>query len=100
MAPTDSKERDIVAYLKKAGKAYGITCRKLRWESHVGAPDWLLLGVNRLAFVECKAPDETPRPKQLHELQRLMRAGAKTAVVATQADADSITAWVAQGAQT
>ena len=93
-------ERDIVRRLKKQCASNEWQLRKLRYEGRKGAPDWLLLGVNRLAFVECKAPDETPRPKQLHELQRLMRAGAKTAVVATQADADSITAWVAQGAQT
>ncbi|MBC8950217.1 VRR-NUC domain-containing protein [Xenorhabdus sp. TS4] len=71
-------ERHLVNEVKKAGGiAYKFVSPGRR-----GVPDRIcILPSGRVVFVECKAPDEKPRPDQLREHERLRALGQEVVVL-------------------
>lgn len=73
-----SIEKHLVAEVKKAG---GIAYKFIS-PGRRAVPDRLvLLPGGRVVFVECKAPDEKPRPEQLREHERLRAMGFSVVVL-------------------
>lgn len=70
-------EADIEKHLVKMVKAFGGTVRKARWIGVRGCPDRLVIfpALKRAAWVELKAPGETPRHEQQREAELLVRGG-------------------------
>lgn len=74
-------ERAVADTLLAHAADAGLFIRKCHWESHVGAPDYLIIRDGRAYFVETKAPGEKPRLSQLAEFKKLRAAGAPVYVV-------------------
>lgn len=83
-------EGKIVAYLLRECKVHGFAVRKLSYEGRVGAPDRLILAYGAAAFVEVKAPGETPRPEQLREIALLNKSGLFACCVSSKEDVDRL----------
>lgn len=75
------RERDIENYLVERVKAMGGEVRKVKWVSHRGAPDRLVLLPGRTVWVELKAPGEKPKAHQTREHNRMRRMGQRVEVV-------------------
>ena len=70
------RERQVEQKLVKAVHAIGGICPKLVSPGMDGMPDRLvLLPGCRMAFVEVKAPGESPRPLQTHRHRQLRTLG-------------------------
>lgn len=79
----------LQSHLKRQVKAQGGWCRKLKWESRRGAPDWLVsFGFPRVALVEVKAGNDVLSPLQLREIDRLRADGWAVYVVKNERDID------------
>lgn len=83
-------EGKIAAHLVKRCRALGLEQRKIAYEGRRGAPDRMVWGRGRLAFIELKAPGRKPRPEQVRELGRLSASGAAVAVAASESEVDSV----------
>ena len=76
------RENEIEAKLVAAVKAVGGVCWKFTSPGTAGVPDRIvLMPQGRIAFVEVKAPGETPRPLQRLRIQTLQRLGFKAFVL-------------------
>lgn len=76
------REREIEQKLIDAVKAAGGVCWKFVSPSTAGVPDRIILmPMERIAFVEVKAPGERPRKLQLARHRLLRRLGFKTFVL-------------------
>ena len=70
------RERQVEQKLVKAVRAAGGICPKLVSPGMDGMPDRLvMLPGCRMAFVEVKAPGESPRPLQTHRHRQLRALG-------------------------
>lgn len=85
------RERDIHKALVERVKLLGGEVRRLSWIGRSHAPDVLVLLPGRHVFVEEKRPGEVPRPGQVREHYRLIRAGCPVRVVSSLED---IEAWL------
>ena len=76
------RERDIEVKLRKSVEAQGGICWKFVSPGTAGVPDRIILmPMGRIAFVEVKAPGESPRKLQLARHRLLRRLGFKTFVL-------------------
>lgn len=76
------REREIEQKLIDAVKAQGGVCWKFVSPGTAGVPDRIILmPMGRIAFVEVKAPGESPRKLQLARHRLLRRLGFKTFVL-------------------
>lgn len=76
------RENEMEAKLVAAVKAAGGVCWKRTSPGTAGVPDRIvLLPSGRIAFVEVKAPGETPRPLQRLRIRTLRRLGFKAFVL-------------------
>lgn len=76
------REREIEQKLIDAIKAQGGVCWKFVSPGTAGVPDRIILmPMGRIAFVEVKAPGESPRKLQLARHRLLRRLGFKTYVL-------------------
>lgn len=76
------RERDIEVKLRKSVEAQGGICWKFTSPGTAGVPDRIILmpkGV--IAFVEVKAPGETPRKIQLKRHRQLRALGFRVYVL-------------------
>ena len=79
------REKSIEAKLVAAVKAVGGVCWKFTSPGTAGVPDRIvLMPQGRIAFVEVKAPGETPRPLQRLRIKTLQRLGFKAFVLDSQ----------------
>jgi len=84
-------ERDVERKLLKAVKHNGGVCWKFTSPGTAGVPDRIILiPEGRLAFVEVKAPGETPRPLQLSRHRLIRQLGFKVFVLDNTADIPKI----------
>ena len=60
------REKVIEEYFRRKAKENGYLCWKFTSPSTDGVPDRILIGHNRVIFVELKAPGEVPRKLQIH----------------------------------
>ena len=74
-------ERTIEHQLKKAIEASGGLCWKLVCPGTTGVPDRICLMINRVVFVELKAPGKQPRPIQVRRMNQLRQQGFTALVV-------------------
>ncbi len=76
------REREIEKKLVDAVKTQGGVCWKFISPGTAGVPDRIILmPMGRIAFVEVKAPGESPRKLQLARHRFLRRLGFKTFVL-------------------
>lgn len=76
------REREIEKKLVDAVKTQGGVCWKFVSPGTAGVPDRIILmPMGRIAFVEVKAPGESPRKLQLARHRFLRRLGYKTFVL-------------------
>lgn len=76
------REKEIEQKLAKAVKDMGGIALKLISPAFDGMPDRLvLLPKGKVAFVEVKAPNKTPRPLQIARHEMLQRLGFKVYVL-------------------
>ncbi len=75
MSTTDTRERDVEAYLVKRVTDAGGEVRKLKWIGRAGAPDRAVF-LHGVTFVELKRPGKTPTHAQQREMARLRARGA------------------------
>lgn len=76
------REREIEKKLVDAVKTQGGVCWKFISPGTAGVPDRIILmPTGRIAFVEVKAPGESPRKLQLARHRLLRRLGFKTFVL-------------------
>jgi hypothetical protein len=76
------REREIEKKLVDAVKTQGGVCWKFVSPGTAGVPDRIILmPMGRIAFVEVKAPGESPRKLQLARHRFLRRLGFKTFVL-------------------
>ncbi len=76
------REREIEKKLVDAVKAQGGVCWKFVSPGTAGVPDRIILmPMGRIAFVEVKAPGESPRKLQLARHRLLRRLGFKIFVL-------------------
>ena len=76
------REKSIEEKLVEAVKAVGGVCWKFTSPGTSGVPDRIvLMPFGRIAFVEVKAPGETPRPLQRLRIKTLRRLGFKAFVL-------------------
>lgn len=76
------REREIEQKLIDAIRAQGGVCWKFVSPGTAGVPDRIILmPLGRIAFVEVKAPGESPRKLQLARHRLLRRLGFKTFVL-------------------
>lgn len=76
------RESAVEKKLREAVKARGGLCWKFTSPGTDGVPDRLVLLPGRpVAFVEVKAPGETPRPLQTRRAQQLRDRGAQVFVL-------------------
>lgn len=84
-------EKKIERTLVSAVKAQGGICWKFVSPSTAGVPDRIILmPMGRIAFVEVKAPGESPRKLQLARHRLLRRLGFKVYVLDSIDDIQSI----------
>ena len=69
------RERDIENYLVKRVKALGGEVRKVNWVNRRGAPDRLVMLLDKAFWVEVKAPGVEAEPHQLREHTRMREMG-------------------------
>lgn len=74
-------EGKVVAAIRKVVKELGGETRKVEWSGRRGAPDLLILLPGQHFFIEAKAPGEKPRPEQVREHARLVKAGFDVVVI-------------------
>lgn len=85
------REKSIEEKLVEAVKAVGGVCWKFTSPGTAGVPDRIvLMPFGMIAFVEIKAPGETPRPLQRSRLKLLRRLGFKAFVLDNMADIQKI----------
>lgn len=78
------REKSMEVKLVDAVKTAGGVCWKFTSPGTSGVPDRIvLLPSGRIAFVEVKAPGETPRPLQRLRIKTLRRLGFKAFVLDT-----------------
>ena len=82
-------EGEIENYLKKQAKQNGFLCEKFI-SGRNGVPDRLLIGHNKVVFVEVKAPDETPRKLQIAVINELRNYGAIVYIIDTKDGVDKM----------
>ena len=82
-------EGRVSAALRQAVIRAGGEIRKIQWQGRVGAPDWLVMLLGGVVFVETKAPGEVPRRSQIVEFRRIYRASGIPVLVIDRAE-DSI----------
>ncbi len=76
------KEKEIESKLTKTVKKHGGVCWKFTSPGTAGVPDRIILMPGcKIAFVEVKAPGETPRPLQVSRMKLLNRLGFKVYVL-------------------
>lgn len=77
-------EKDVESYLVRKCKEAGIQCYKFTSPSNAGVPDRILIGYDRVIFVELKRPGGKPRELQLRTFRRMRQGGADVRVIDTR----------------
>lgn len=83
---TTIPEGRVSAALRQAVINCGGEIRKVQWQGRVGAPDWLVMILGGVVFVETKAPGEVPRRSQIVEFRRIYRASGIPVLVIDRAE--------------
>lgn len=78
------REKVIEEYFRRKAKENGYLCWKFTSPSTDGVPDRILIGHNRVIFVELKAPGEVPRKLQIHVFEEMQKHGTKVFVIDTK----------------
>ena len=69
------RESQIEKYLKKEVDKIGFLIRKAQWIGVNGCPDRLIMSPKLTIWVELKAPDKKPRPRQEREHADMRKNG-------------------------
>jgi hypothetical protein len=97
---TRIREKYVEQRLIQAVRQCGGLALKFVSPGFNGVPDRLLLFMGgKVAFVEVKAPGESPRPLQAHRMEQLRRMGFKVYVLDSAEDIDNLVSDVAEGAR-
>lgn len=83
---TTTPEGRVSAALRQSVINCGGEIRKVQWQGHAGAPDWLVMLQGSALFVEAKAPGEVPRRSQMVEFSRIYRASCIPVLVIDRAE--------------
>lgn len=83
---TTTPEGRVSAALRQAVINCGGEIRKVQWQGHAGAPDWLVMLQGSALFVEAKAPGGVPRRSQMVEFSRISRASGIPVLVIDRAE--------------
>lgn len=81
-------ERDIKKYLMKKVKERGGEMRKIKWEGHRNAPDWIVLLPGWHVLVELKRPGKKATKAQEREHNLLWDSGIEVFVCSTFEEVD------------
>lgn len=83
------REKDIEKYLRDRVRAIGGKAYKFVSPGNDGVPDRLVcLPGGRVVFVELKAPGESPRPLQIHQIEVLRALGFWVEVIDSKEQVD------------
>lgn len=76
------REKEIETYLRVQVKKAGGKAYKFESPGNDGVPDRIVVfPLNRIYFVELKAPGKKPRPLQLKQMRDLMNFGCRVSVL-------------------
>lgn len=75
------RESQIEKYLKKEVDRLGFLIRKAQWIGVNGCPDRLIMSPKLTIWVELKAPDKKPRPRQEREHADMRKNGQLIEVI-------------------
>lgn len=75
------RESQIEKYLKKEVDKLGFLIRKAQWIGVNGCPDRLIMSPKLTVWVELKAPDKKPRPRQEREHADMRKNGQLIEVI-------------------
>lgn len=84
------RERDIEDYLVTRVKAMGGIAYKFASPQRVNVPDRIVVLLDRLVFVELKAPGKKPNAGQEREHQRLRDLGQRVVVIDSLAGVEAL----------
>lgn len=83
------REKDIEIYLRDEVKKIGGIAYKFESPGNDGVPDRLVvLPLDRIYFVELKAPGKKPRPLQVRQMNRLEALGCDVRVIDSKQGVD------------
>ena len=83
---TSTPEGRVSAALRQGVINCGGEIRKVQWQGRVGAPDWLVMLLGSVVFVETKAPGDVPRRSQIVEFRRIYLASGVPVLVIDRAE--------------
>lgn len=84
------RESQIEKYLKKEVDKLGFLIRKAQWIGVNGCPDRLIMSPKLTIWVELKAPDKKPRPRQEREHADMRKNGQLIEVIDSLQKVDSL----------
>lgn len=84
------RESQIEKYLKKEVDKLGFLIRKAQWLGVNGCPDRLIMSPKLTIWVELKAPDKKPRPRQEREHADMRKNGQLIEVIDSLQKVDSL----------
>lgn len=84
------RESQIEKYLKKEVDKLGFLIRKTQWIGVNGCPDRLIMSPKLTIWVELKAPDKKPRPRQEREHADMRKNGQLIEVIDSLQKVDSL----------
>ncbi|WP_147536084.1 VRR-NUC domain-containing protein [Bacillus marasmi] len=83
------RERDIETYLRDKVRKAGGKAYKFESPGNDGVPDRLVIfPVNRIYFVELKAPGKKPRPLQIKQMNDISSFGCSVRVIDSKEGVD------------
>lgn len=83
------REKDIEIYLRDQVKKHGGKAYKFESPGNDGVPDRLVIfPMNRIYFVELKAPGKKPRPLQIKQMATLTSLGCDVRVIDSKEQVD------------
>ena len=77
-----TRESSIEKALSQWAREQGIYTRKFVSPGNVGVPDRIFLGPKGTLFLELKAPDHKPTPKQFYEIDQINKVKNPTVTAA------------------
>lgn len=83
------KENYVESYLVKQGQKKGFMVLKFTSPGTNGVPDRILIGHDRIIFVETKAKGEKARPLQNAVIKEMQKHGAEVHILDTREKVDS-----------
>lgn len=87
------REKDIEEYLRKKVKTAGGKAYKFESPGNDGVPDRIVIfPLNKIYFIELKAPGRKPRPLQVKQMRDLQNFGCEVLVIDSKSGVDDFIA--------